>query len=453
MLAQNNHAFPFSSLADYQKVVLASIRDLQQLHDFSQTLKLTKSVELINEIFQQIEANIVTIIGETAEPRRFLTQNRFSELEMALEQLFTQEEHSAIFLQALLNRTLVSGTEILQALNLQECAWQMQQEQFQPTYETSVTTITSLQARKTEELLQIDDASKKVLEQVQPILHRLEYQLKKAAKQVIDSTKIQPKDLKDTKKLTEKLGNQITTEIQKVSDKIAEQIQNEIQRGLMSEIERLQNFAGTIVQTMHHIEKEFFQIGLKYYPETNLGKTLVTTASILTSFQSIFSGYQVAGLSGAALGATGSIGTIAINFVRGFVGVTMTLPIMITIGVLSIFTTNWLVDKLLGSFRVEKFKEDYKTKVIKEINKQFKMHLIVQQVNHQISSIFSTLKQQVEQELEALLDNTQKTLVELQSKREQDETFTERECQQLHDIRTETQRIFENAQQLSEQLV
>ncbi len=84
MLATNNK--PLSSVVDYKKVVLTSVSDLQQLRDFSQTLPLTKSIELINDIFQRIEAK--SVIGETAKlsnNTEWLTQGRFSELEKTLE--------------------------------------------------------------------------------------------------------------------------------------------------------------------------------------------------------------------------------------------------------------------------------------------------------------------------------------------------------------------------------
>ncbi len=446
MLATNNK--PLSSVVDYKKVVLTSVSDLQQLRDFSQTLLLTKSVELINDIFQRIEAK--SVIGDTAKlsnNSEWLTQGSFSELERTLEPFLTQEEeHGAILLQVLVNRILASSTEIIKAINLQESALQMRQDQFHQAYETSVAAIASLQTRKTVEIAKIDEAAKQVKEQVQPLVLQLPNELKKVAKQVIDSTYIRPEELKDTKALTEKLGNKISNDVQKAGDKFSEQIQSEVQRGFMQEVERLQDFAGALVQTMQRIEMEFVQVGSKNTLQDSVGDTLVTTASVVTNFRGILSGYQLAGLKGAVFGSTGSIGSMGVGLVKGAFGLTMTWPILIAIGVLSTVAANWLFQTVFGGFRVDKFKKDYKAEVLKEIDNQLKKNSVAQQVNDHISERFSALKQQVHQEVDALLDNTQKTLVELQNQREQDETLTEKKRQQLDDMRTETQRILDKAQ-------
>jgi hypothetical protein len=441
MLATNNQTL--SSVVDYKKLILTAVSDLQKLRDFSQTIQLSKSVELIDEIFQQIDAK--SVVGETSNNNDWLTQDRFFEFEKTLELFLSQEEeHGAILLQVLINRILASSTEILKALNLQENAWQMRQDQFHQAYETSVVAIASLQTRKTEELAKIDEAAKQVKPQVQALVLQLPKELKKVAKQAIDSTHIRPEELKDTKALTEKLGHKVSDEIQKTGDKLSEQIQSEVQRGFMQEVERLQDFAGALVQTMQRIEMEFVQVGLKNSHQENVGETLVTTASAVANLRNILSGYQLAGLKGAVFGSTGTIGSMGVGIVKGAFGLAMTWPILIAIGVLSTVAANWIFQTVLGGFRVDKFRKDYKTQVLKEIDKQLKKNSIAQQVNDHIDERFSALKQQVHQEVEALLNNTQKTLVELQKQRQQ--TLTEKKHQQLDDMRTETQRILDRAQ-------
>ncbi|NEO52857.1 MAG: hypothetical protein F6K54_07035 [Okeania sp. SIO3B5] len=51
------------------------------------------------------------------------------------------------------------------------------------------------------------------------------------------------------------------------------------------------------------------------------------------------------------------------------------------------------------------------------------------------------------------MDNTQHQLFELREKRSRQETLTEQERQGIKQMKTETQRILDNAQRLSQQLV
>ena len=108
---------------------------------------------------------------------------------------------------------------------------------------------------------------------------------------------------------------------------------------------------------------------------------------------------------------------------------------------------------VFSSERVEVFKDNYKEKVLKEIESQIKSNPIHQQVDDQISQTFASLKQTLNQEVEALLDNTQSTLAEISRKRGSDLMQTETERRELDEIRAETERIRGNAQRLSDELV
>jgi hypothetical protein len=108
---------------------------------------------------------------------------------------------------------------------------------------------------------------------------------------------------------------------------------------------------------------------------------------------------------------------------------------------------------VFGGEQVEAFKENYKAAILKEIEKQLKSNPINHKVEDHISTSFDHLKETLSQEVEALLDNTQNTLTELNRKRQVNETLTEAQEKELDEIRTETERILGSAQRRSQELV
>lgn len=381
-----------------------------------------------------------------------LTQSRFPAFETALEQFLTQER-GAILLQVPLNRILSAGTEIIKATNIQEVALQMQQEQFIQAYEASVTSISVIRDRKKEEIEKINTTEQHIKKQITPLVKKLEQELIQTIKQTIRSTEISTVELKNSEKLLQKLGNEISNEMRKVSEKFSNQIESKIQQGLQQEIERLEDFSKSVMQTMQSIEMQF-QLEPEQQYKGNVGEGVAITTSLMTGLGGIWSGYRIAGLKGAAVGAAGSVGTaLGAGLVIGAIGAPITLPIMIGVGIVSIFTGGWLTKKIFGNRRIDQFKTNYEENVLIKIKTQLQQKPMSQQINNHISTIFSAFKQQLDTEVELLLDNTKNTLTELKEKRERDETFTEEKQQELNTIRTKTKEIISNAQQLLKQLM
>ena len=383
-----------------------------------------------------------------------LTQSRFSEFENALEQ-FLVKERGAIELQVPINRIIASAAEILKTINIQENALEMKLEDFSKAYEDSVAEISALRERKKEEMQLIDRAAENVKYNVRPLLNRLDNDLKQAAEQIIDSTTITPNELNNKKSLTEKLGRKISSSLQSTGQKLADKIQDEIQRGLAKEVDRLKDFASSVVAVLNRIEMQFVDIEADATRKRSTGGEAIAAAlSVFTGFGGIWSGYRAAGIKGAAVGAVGSLATLfSAGLLVGFLALPVTWPIVIATGVVSIFTGGWLTQKVFGGERVEAFKENYKEAVLKEIDKQLRSNPINQKVEDYISETFATLKQKLNQEVEALLDNTQKTLTDLNEKRARDEFMNEAQHKELNDIRAETERILGSAERRSQELV
>ncbi|WP_341528342.1 dynamin family protein [Nostoc sp. UHCC 0302] len=385
-----------------------------------------------------------------------LTKSGFREFETALEKFLTQER-GVILLQVPANRVIASAKEILSTISIQESALLMKHEEFQVAYQKSVDEIAAIRERQTKELKLIDGAAANVKILVRPLIYELPTKLIKAVEEAIDSTKIEPKELGNKKSLAKKLGAQVSKALQRTSDKLSDEIQSKIQEGIDQEVERLKDFAQSVDQALTNIQMEFDGIeGSPDRKRNGAGEAISAALSTFTGFGGIWAGYRVAGFKGALVGAGASVGTFFLaGIIAGAVGLTAAAlwPVVIATGLLSILTGGELAKLVFSGDRVANFRKDYKEKVIQGIKDRINNENLAQKIDQQIADPFEMLKHTLRQEVEAFLDNTQKTLYELNDKRGRNEAMNEAEHQELNHIRTESEKILGNAQRLSDQLV
>ncbi|MFM6183828.1 MAG: dynamin family protein [Dolichospermum sp.] len=388
--------------------------------------------------------------------QNLLFQSGFKQFEVALEKFLTQER-GVILLEVPANRVITSSKEILTTISIQESALAMKQEEFQSAYENSVAEIAAIRERQTKEFKLIDGAAANVKLLVRPLIYNFSNELKQAAEEAIQATAIDPREVKNNntkKSLANKLNEQVKNAVRHRTDKISQKIQDEIQKGIDKEVERLQDFAQSVGQAITNIEMQFVEVEATSNRKTSAAAEAITIAlSVFTGFGGIWSGYRAAGLKGAAVGAAASFGTFfGVGMVAGLLGAPITLPVLLAVGVISIFTGGGLASKIFPDDLVENYRKNYIEKTLEELDKQIREQRLEQKVDDQITTAFEVLKQTLRQEVDALLDNTQKTLTELSDKRGRQEAMTDAERQEINQIRAETQRILGNAQRLSEQL-
>ncbi len=393
--------------------------------------------------------------GKQQNDSALIAQSRFSDFAVALEKFLT-EDRGAILLQVPVNRAISSSMDILATITMQENALKMKQEDFEKAADNSMAEINNIRKRKKEEMKLIDQAAENVKYRIQPLIYQLPAELKRAAEKVIDETEIKDSDVKDRKAmaaLAEKLGYKVSSAVQNASGKVSEKIQWEIQQGIDREVERLQDFVKSVDQALQHIQMEFKIKGNDARPQNATGEAITAALSVFTGLGGIWSGYRVAGVKGALAGAGASVLTaFATGIVAGIVGAPISLPVIIGMGVVSVFTSDWLAKMVFAKERAKSFKENYKKEVMEGIDYQFQ-EKFKQSIDELISDNFDQLKHTLQQEVESLLDDTQKTLDELRSQRERGKILSEAECRELSGIREETQRILGNAERLSQQLV
>ncbi|MBE9233413.1 dynamin family protein [Cuspidothrix issatschenkoi LEGE 03284] len=388
--------------------------------------------------------------------QNLLFQSGFKQFEVALEKFLTQER-GVILLEVPANRVITSSKEILTTISIQESALAMKQEEFQAAYEKSVAEIAAIRERQTKEFKLIDGAAANVKLLVRPLIYNFSTELKQAAEEAIRATKIDQSEVKNdnTKKsLANKLNEKVKNALRHRTDKISQKIQDEIQKGIDKEVERLQDFSQSVGQAITNIEMQFVQVEASSDRKTSAAAEAITVAlSVFTGFGGIWSGYRVAGLKGAAVGAAASFGTFfGVGIIAGALAIPIAWPVVFIVGVASIFTGGGIASMVFAGDLVENYRKNYTEKTLEALDKQIREQRLEQTIDDQITTAFEVLKQTLRQEVDALLDNTQKTLTELSDKRGRQEAMTDAERQEINQIRTETQRILGNAQRLCEQL-
>jgi len=329
----------------------------------------------------------------------------------------------------LANKIISSGSEVVNSTVLRENALLMETDEFLEKYQAAIDEIEDIRTKKREEFVRINDAANKAFTDLQPILDDYWVQIEDTAMQVIDEFPMTSEDLKrDRMKLVNaKLTEKIRESIENKAQLICEQIQNEINIALSDEAERLQSFEDEFFASVNRIQ-EMFSV-----PERSANRVIGSAIGSIINFGTagIFVGFREAGVKGALLGGvTGFAGFYATFFaaiyLAGALGIATAGPVTLCViaiaGIAGTFSGKFSVDKLLVQERIDKYKADFKNTVRKQF-KEMKINSdFSETVRQQVFNSFEGLKSKLETETEVILEDTQKTLDNLnQLKAEQKE--------------------------------
>ncbi|MBR3920846.1 MAG: dynamin family protein, partial [Oscillospiraceae bacterium] len=368
------------------------------------------------------------LVAKQTNDAALLEESNFPVFEHTLESLLTKDRGS-ITLQMLANKIISSGSEVVNSTVLRENALLMETDEFLEKYQAAIDEIEDIRTKKREEFVRINDAANKAFTDLQPILDDYWVQIEDTAMQVIDEFPMTSEDLKrDRMKLVNaKLTEKIRESIENKAQLICEQIQNEINIALSDEAERLQSFEDEFFASVNRIQ-EMFSV-----PERSANRVIGSAIGSIINFGTagIFVGFREAGVKGALLGGvTGFAGFYATFFaaiyLAGALGIATAGPVTLCViaiaGIAGTFSGKFSVDKLLVQERIDKYKADFKNTVKKQF-KEMKINSdFSETVRQQVFNSFEGLKSKLETETEVILEDTQKTLDNLnQLKAEQKE--------------------------------
>ncbi|MCP4357450.1 MAG: dynamin family protein [Chloroflexi bacterium] len=390
------------------------------------------------------------LIAREENDEELYAKSGFGKFEEALEQ-FVTETRGAAELQVVSNRIISASNEILKKLEMEAGIMQMKQTEFDEKYNLSMAELDTLLQRRDEEIGQIDEAAKKTMRRLRPYIDELPGQIKQAAVQVIDEIEISADDMKkDT--FQEKLNRIVMEAIRTATKRHSEKIQIEIERDLSAELNRLGDFAEEVTRVLRDVEMQF------YVPESqdqSPDAAFTALAGIAASgFGGVISGYMEAGGKGAAVGGAAGFGAaVASGVVLLTLGLPLTWPVMIPLGILAAFTGKWTVRSVFKGQRIDSFRESYKEQVLQQIDEQLRAKSLEAEVKKQVEMTYNAIKERLMGELDVSMEQTRKTLDTLRSQKARKELEAEHNRKERENLRLETERIRTRNQALSDYVV
>jgi len=380
-----------------------------------------------------------------------LERSRFPQFERELERFLT-EDRGAVFLQIPVNRILSAAEEIYKSIEISESALNMKKEEFQKKMQDATKELNALRERKKAEMKKIDEAAQKAYVHTLPMTENLWQEMKEAASAIIENFQLTVDDIDKSRleSTQQKLTEEVTRELKLKGQLLAETIQMSIEKELNAESIRLMSFSEDVASVVDSIHGMFI-VGSQQQRST--GEVVAAATAAITGLGGIWSGYRYAGAKGALVGAVGSFGTaFGGGLIIGALGIPLAWPALLAIGVVSIFTGGWITKKVFGKSQLAEFKKNFTASIHQEIDNLQRNNKMEEKVKAQINEAFSRLKEKVAKEVDAVIEDTENTLKDLNRKIERDYALTDKEKEELDDIRKNVAVIVENANRLNTQL-
>jgi GTPase SAR1 family protein len=386
---------------------------------------------------------------------KMLEESQFPAFTTALGRFLTHTR-GAVELQVLANRILATADEIGKKIKIELGGLDMEHGEFQQAYDSAVDKLENLRRRRDAEIAKIEDAMALTQRRLQPMVVGSLEDLRRAAVEVIDNAKVTAVVLtkEGVPALTERLTREVSEAVKIRALRASEGLQIEIERDIQTEMERLHEFAAVVGSALQGIEFQFggMEVDTSARPSAG-GQALAAAVSAFTGFGGVWSGYRVGGIKGAAIGGAASVGTAVVGgFVAAALGVTVGLPLVIGVGIASIFTGGWMAKRFSASDRAERFVERFRAAILEKLNEELEKRALPEATRKSVQDVYGALRQKVIGEATASIDQMQSTLDDLKSRKTRNEALSERRRQESEEIRQEVFGIRTKALRLSNQL-
>lgn len=388
-----------------------------------------------------------------------LAESRFKEFEESLGKFLTHTRGSAE-IQRLTQRIQMVGDEILKKITIEAGALKMGREEFEQAYGTALTELDHLRQQREQEMNKIDTAAEKTKRKIYPLIKQLHSDLKMTIQTVIDAFTITPDELQEDSldELMNRLGNAVSQQVTNVSLKTSEKVQMILEQALAIEVNRLNDVTADMGKALYNIEMKFADV--EFVQDRRPGWGQNTGAFIVGGLVSgalggAVSGYQEAGVKGAAVGGAASLGTAVVgatvlvgaSILTGL-SLPVSLPAIITLHVVSTFAGKRLSRQVFKGEKVKKFKATYIQQVYQQIDSQIRARHLENKLIEQIDQAFKAVKDQVIGEVDALIKQTQTTLDNMRGEESRTQIEINHKQQEYKQIRQEVTDVQAKAQAL-----
>lgn len=342
-----------------------------------------------------------------------LNRSGFPAFEARLQRFLT-EERGIIRLYAPIGRIISTAREISDAVNVREAALSLDAARFEEAADEAEKDIARLRSEWLEKRDQLEKAGEDVKVQARLLAGSFLASLKARTFEAIDVLEIEASDLDAGNRdaLQGRLRQAMDTVRNDLAIDYQLQLQSIVHRSIEVQAQDLRQFESDLSALMGQIDQRFVSIAEAETPRTAEG--LVGALAFMTGMGGMWSGYRVAGWKGAATGAAASAGTaFAAGVVVAAVGAVVTWPLIIGVGIVSIFTGGWLTKVLFRGDRENRFREEAK----KIAEREIEQHLGLVSVESQLVAVafdgYNAFRNEVVQASEATLNDSTHQLRQL----------------------------------------
>lgn len=447
-------------------------RVIQNISDRIKKYVMEKAKKVLGEDSEEFSAyqrklGSIKVLGVSAkqalkakktDDRELWEQSRFGAFEAELERLLT-EERGAISLQVQVSKILSVSAEIVKNVELRTGALQMSEEEFNQKYAEAKEKIAQIRERRKTEFDRIDISAQNAYGDIRPQAEGFWRELTDNACRIIDDETITETDIqKDHISATqEAILEKIKKSTEDYGQLLTEKLQNSITTALGNEAERLQDFQEDFYQSISQVQCEFG--GLSERGSSSVGEIVVGTFAesfLMMGLGGAYQGFKQAGWKGALVGGAVGLGaSYGGVLLLSSLAIPFSWPVVLAVGLAGTLASRFAIGRLFNNAekQILKFREKLKEAVCAKFEEMASENNMTKQVEKQISTAFNALKQRIDEETEAILQDTENTLVDLQEKVTENKVLAEKEQEDLKQMVEKVAHITETAAGLNEQIL
>lgn len=361
-----------------------------------------------------------------------LAKSRFPAFEERLETFLTHER-GAIGLAVKTAKVVAASEEVLRALQLRSDARRLDSAQFAERQAAAEQTMAELRDRRAAELEKVEISKKAAWQAVEPLVLGFWPELSQEAERIVDSYELAPDDL--TADRLEATQQAILAEVSRSAGNLmqllGERVDHQVETAVGQEVDRLATFEADFSQAMQGIHASFAASPSSVAGGTPGGGTgpsagaqlAISTAlnALVGGAGSAIEGYRAGGWKGLAIGGGAGLGTsIGIAVVLGMLGVAAG-PITIVAAALGgAFVGRQALARFLPGAsaatpsRIVDFRVALKKALGERFAEQQRDHQLATELRQRVDAAFAAVATNVVDETEAVMQDTAKTLTEVQ---------------------------------------
>ncbi len=380
-----------------------------------------------------------------------LAKSRFLPFQDGLRR-FLNEDRGAIVLQVPLNRILAAAAEILMTLDLHKQTAHMSLEEFNTKREEAAQELNRLRKRKQDEIADVGRQRDQAAEESTALLNGLTDRVKAGVREVVTNMEFTDDEVGQGRDAAIRVEAGVNAEVRRIVEQEMDRVAGEVNRTVAHASDQLQRLTADLEEALKKIAVNFTGPGSS---KDKIGLAAMAGAAIaaggsLPVLGGIWSGYRQAGLAGAVTGGvTTFAATYAAGLVAAAVGLPFTIPVLIGAALIGFFSGDRVTKLIFKGSRAKAFREhaiEQTLAQIDSINLEAGLRVSVQKY---VQQTFDRLTQMVSADVDAIIDNTQRTLDGLALQKERQQVLTQEQVRELDQIGEWTRAILERARNLN----